>query len=224
MPTNDLSGVTCDRTRDAISAMIDGETADIEPRLVDAHLRHCADCRAFQEHADATRRLGAIGVAPDMPDLSRRVTKLAAIADRAGAWSIARVLLAVVAAQIIVFSIPGLAAQDSAGTSAHDARHLGAFTTAYAVALIVVVIRPARARTVLPVACVLAGAIIITAVVDLVNGNIPLLGEALHLPEILSVGLIWALAAPAKRRPTPETGPTPPILAVVDDDTARHTG
>ena len=52
----------------------------------------------------------------------------------------------------------------------------------------------------LPVAAVLAGALVITAVVDLVDGRIPLVGEAQHLPEVLSVVLVWLLAVPAPRR------------------------
>ena len=51
--------------------------------------------------------------------------------------------------------------------------------------------RPARrrrpagtGRTMLPVAAVLAGALVITAVVDLVDGRVPLVGEAQHLPEV----------------------------------------
>ena len=43
----------------------------------------------------------------------------------------------------------------------------------------------------LPVAAVLAGALVITAVIDLVERRIPLVGEAAHLPEVVErrVGL-----------------------------------
>jgi predicted anti-sigma-YlaC factor YlaD len=216
MATSDLPSVTCERAREAISASIDGEEPGIEARLVDAHLRHCPACREFKAMIEAAPRAGAVGLAPEMPDLSRRVSKLAAIADRASKWSTVRALLAVVAIQIIVFSVPHLTARDESGVTAHDSRHLGAFSLAYAVALLVVAVRPARARTVLPVACVLAGALVITAVIDLANGNIPFLGEALHLPEILSVGLVWALAVPTRKRPSPGVRPSPPRLTLVD--------
>ena len=217
MATNDPPTMTCERAREAISASIDGEEPGIEARLVDAHLRHCLACREFKAVVEAMPRAGAVGLAPEMPDLSRRVSKLAAITDRASKWSTVRALLAVVAIQIILFSVPNLTARDESGVMAHDARHLGAFSIAYAVALLVVVVRPARARTVFPVACVLAGALVITAVIDLANGNVPLLGEALHLPEILSVGLVWALAVPTRRRPAPGVRPSPPRLTLVDD-------
>jgi hypothetical protein len=93
-------------------------------------------------------------------------------------------------------SLPALVLGDEADTSAHGARHLGAFTVAYGVGLLVVAARPARARTMLPIAGVLAGALLITALVDLANGRIPLVGEARHLPEIASVVLVWLLAVP----------------------------
>ena len=46
---------------------------------------------------------------------------------------------------------------------------------------------------------VLAGAQVIAAVVDLASGRIPLVGEAQHLPQIISVFLIWFLAVPSTR-------------------------
>jgi peptidoglycan/LPS O-acetylase OafA/YrhL len=129
-----------------------------------------------------------------MDDLAAPVARSAARADRASASLLVRAVLAVVAVEIVVFALPDLMAGDESGEVAHGSRHLGAFAIAYAVALLVVVVRPARARTILPVAAVLAGALVITAVVDLANGNVPLAGEALHLPEILSVGLVWLIA------------------------------
>lgn len=159
-----------------------------------------------------------------MQDLSRAVVKANAVADRASRWGVARAALAVVALEIICFSVPALVLGDEANTSVHEARHLGAFAVAYGVGLLVVVARPARARTVLPVATVLAGALVITAVVDLVNGHIPLLGEARHVPELLSVLLVWYLAVPSAPRrfrlPLGRFGPDRVQLHVVDGERA----
>jgi predicted anti-sigma-YlaC factor YlaD len=189
----------CDRWQDALSAMADGEDPGVEPRLVEAHVAHCSACSTFAQAIDGSRRRAVVQAAPHMPDLSRRVSKLNAIADRASRWSVVRALLAIVAIEVIVVSLPSLVAGDGE-VDAHDARHLGAFTIAYGVALLVVVVRPARARTVLPVAAVLAGALLITAVVDLARGVVPLIDEATHIPEVISVVLIWLLAVPAPRR------------------------
>ncbi len=157
-------------------------------------------------------------MAADVPDLSGRVRKAVALADRASRWSVVRALLVVVAVQIIGFSLPALIFGDEQETAAHAARHLGAFTAAYGVGLLVVAIRPARARTMLPVAVVLAGALVITAIVDMANGDVPLFGEAQHLPELLSVVLVWLLAVPAPRRTAGVIGTSRPSLTAVRDD------
>jgi predicted anti-sigma-YlaC factor YlaD len=190
--------VTCDRWRDAISARADGEELGVSTRLLDAHLSGCAACRAFAASIEPVTTVPT--TAAPSPDLSRHVARLAAIADRAGSWTIVRGLLAVVAVEILVFSLPELVLGENQDASEHSARHLGAFTVAYAVGLLVVVVRPARARTMLPVAAVLAGALLATAVADMANGRVPLVDEAQHLPEVVSVVLVWLIAVPSPRR------------------------
>jgi predicted anti-sigma-YlaC factor YlaD len=187
--------MTCERWRDAISARADGEELGVDERLLDAHLRRCPACRRVAaEPIAAAPRLAS---SPPR-DLPRRVARVAALADRASTWSVVRVLLAVVAVEIIVVSVPALLGDEQA-TSTHASRHLGAFAVAYAVGLLVVVARPARARTMLPVAAVLAGALVITSVVDLDQRRIPLVDEAAHLPEVVSVVLVWLIAVPSRR-------------------------
>jgi predicted anti-sigma-YlaC factor YlaD len=210
----------CERWREAISAAADGEDPGVDDRLLTAHLGRCVDCRTFAAHVDADRARWRVRPAEPMPDLAPRVTKWAAVLDRAGRWSVVRALLAVVAIEIVAFSLPALVLGDEQQTSAHAARHLGAFTAAYGVGLLVVVVRPARARTMLPVAAVLAGALVLTAVIDLVNGDVPLLGEATHLPEVLSVFLVWLLAVPSPRRVARRAvrPPAAPLRAVPDAD------
>lgn len=219
---------TCDRWRDAISAAIDGEDPGIEQRLVDAHVAHCPGCRSFRAAAEQNVGRLRIGEALPQPDLSRRVSKLAAIADRAATWSIVRALLAVVAIEIVVMSFPALVLGDERDTTEHAARHLGAFTVAYGVGLLVVVWRPARARAMLPVAAVLGGGLVIGAVVDLINRRVPIVNEMQHLPELISVVLIWLIATPAPRRldrrflRRSEHEPAGELHAVGDE--ARRTG
>jgi predicted anti-sigma-YlaC factor YlaD len=204
----------CAPWREAVSALADGEEPGIEPRLVEVHLGSCAACRGFAVAVGDLQRATVVQAAPATPDLARRVSKLAAIADRASSWSLVRVALAVVAAEIVVLSLPSLLGD---GAAAHDQRHLGAFTIAYAVSLLVVVVRPARARTVLPASFVLAGALLITAVVDVANGSIPIVREATHLSELISVVLVWLLARPAGRRPADVVGrPFEPLRSVGD--------
>ena len=209
--------MACDRWQQAISAIADGEDPGVEPRLLTAHLASCASCRAFEGFISGGSAAGAprLQTAPSMPDLSRKVTKLNAIADRAGSISIARVLLAIVGAEVIVFALRALVLGDDSDSSVHAARHLGAFSIAYGVGLIVVAVRPARARTMLPVAAVLAGALAITAIVDMINGEVPFINETSHIPEILSVVLVWLIAVPSdRRRWRRAAAPVAPLRAV----------
>jgi predicted anti-sigma-YlaC factor YlaD len=199
--------------------MADGESADIDERLVAAHVARCPGCQAYREMIEASPNFSRIDVAAEMPDMSKSISKLNAAADRAAHWSILRIVLAVVAVQVIAFALPALLLGEENGIATHSARHLGAFGVAYGVALMVVVVRPARARSILPVAMVLAGAQVLGAIVDLATGRIPLVGEARHLPQIISVFLIWFLAVPTERRR--RTKPKPgdrPRLKLVDDE------
>ena len=219
-PGDDFNDMTCERWHDAISAIVDSEQPDVEQRLVEGHLARCPSCRSFQAFAEQARHHARVQPAASIPDLSRRVVRLNALADRASRWRLARAMLAVVAVEIIAFALPALVFGEEHATSTHSARHLGAFSVAYGVCLLVVVVRPARARTVLPAAAVLAGALLITAVTDLANREIPLFGEAGHLPELISVPLVWLLAVPSLRRPRRFWAGSglPPKLHAVDDD------
>lgn len=220
---DDTVDVQCEQWIEAISATADGEDPGVDQRLLRAHLAHCASCTQFAAAIEGSRRRRLVQPAPVMADLSRQVSKTNAVLDRAASWSIVRILLLVIAVLLIVLSVPALVLGEG-DAGAHDARHLGAFSIAYAVALLVVVLRPARARAMLPVAAVLAGALLVTAVVDLFTGSVPLVNEALHLPELISVVLVWLLAVPARRRPvvlrvTPSTG-----LRVAPEHSDRDTG
>jgi predicted anti-sigma-YlaC factor YlaD len=199
MPTSDFNDMDCPTWREALSAMIDGEPPGVDTSLVEAHLRRCPGCRDFQATSLSLRRPAAAS-ATESADIASAVVKAHIHAERYASWSFTRVLLMVFAVQIMVFAFPALVLGDEANTAAHEARHLGAFTAAYGIALLVVALRPSRARAVLPVSGFVAGALVITSIVDLSRGHIPLLGEWVHLPEIFSVLLVWLLAVPAPRR------------------------
>ena len=219
--------MACDTYREALSARADGEDPGIDALVLDAHVAACAECRRYAEQIDSIGRATRVGPTPVMPDLSRRVVKLNAIADRTSRRGVVRALLALVAIEVIALSLPALILGEETSASAHAARHLGAFSVAYGVGLLVVVARPARARTMLPVAMVLAGALLVTAVVDAAQGRVPLVGEAGHLPEVLSVVLVWLLARPAPRRSgsVADADRTGRRLRLIDDaEPSRGTG
>jgi len=212
----------CEIWQEAISATLDGEDPGVEPGLIDAHVSHCQQCATFAALAARIRAPRPHPV-PGMPDLPDRVVHAARVSDRRSAWGIVRLLLGACAIMIVIASLPELLFVGHE-PGAHEARHLGAFTVAYAVALMVVVVRPARARAMLPVAMVLGLALVITGVADIIGGNAPLIGETAHLPELCSVLLLWLLASSIGRDRNTSSigGHQPPILHVVErlDDTA----
>jgi len=188
----------CERWRAAIVADADGHSPAVERRLVVAHVRRCPDCRAFATGVELQPR-ARTGTDGASSSRARRITAAVAQADRDAVPVAARLGLTLVAAHLVVLAVGDLTAPE-----AHDARHVGSFSLAYAIALVVVVARPARARTVLPVSIVLAASLVITAVVDTARGSTEWLTELRHVPEVASVALLWwvsrAGALPAPRR------------------------
>jgi predicted anti-sigma-YlaC factor YlaD len=183
--------MSCDAAREAVSASMDGEAHYAD--ALAGHVATCGTCRDFLEFSHALRR-SRLREAPPTPDLAPRVVKQAQLMSDRFSWKAARILLGVCALEVMVFSVGDLLGES------HADRHLGAFSIAFAVVLLGVVARPTRARIMLPVAGVLAIALTVSAVVDLVTGNIPLLTEARHIPEVLSVVILWMLARPAHTR------------------------
>jgi len=216
--------MSCDVWRDALSALADDEPPGIDLRLLAAHVQRCASCQRFAAAVEAGRSaVGVRSVASLNPSFPEAIARQQAAADRFSVPQVARWGLAVVAVYVMAFSAVALAGGGSVD-SIHASRHLGAFTAAYSVGLAVVVFRPARARTMLPVSFVLVGALAITAVIDLVEGHIPLLAEASHLPELFSVFLLWVIAnaplrADQQAAAALATAATRPALRIVDDET-----
>lgn len=184
----------CRRWRAALiaDADTDGGGAPVERRLLDRHLAECPDCRLVAATASGA---GGADEGGDPTLIARRV----AAADRAETPLVLRGLLAVIAAELVAFALPELLTGGS-GEALHEGRHLGAFTVAYAVALGAVVVRPARARAVLPIAAVAAGGLALGAIVDLASGRVPVIAEIRHLPEVFSVAIVWSIAMRRPRR------------------------
>jgi predicted anti-sigma-YlaC factor YlaD len=187
--------MSCDTWIEALSAAADGEDPGVDPRLVAAHLTRCEPCRAFATELEGVDVASRVAVVPAAPDLARQVARSAAVADRARVSGVLRALLGGIAIAVGVSSIPPLIfGDDGMGMGmSHAARHFGAFSMAYAVGLLVVTVRPARARTMLPVAFVVASALAVTAVFDAAEGRVTFIAEGRHIPELVSLALVWLL-------------------------------
>lgn len=187
----------CEQWQEAASALLDGEDGGIDPALVAAHLAGCTQCRRFRDDAEQLRRMARVRPAVAVPDLSGRITKTLRATDHTGAWLYVRIALAVVAVQILALSLPDAWRV----VDGHESRHVFSFSLTYALALALVAWRPARARTVLPIAGALAVSLAVTAVADTIRGNTAWLGEVVHLPEFVSLVLVWLLARPQRLQP-----------------------
>lgn len=213
--------IDCDTAVEAISAQVDGEDSPVTDVHLARHLLRCAQCRAFEFEARQGRTRPILGAGSEIPELSVALTRANATAERRTGWSVTRVLLILVALSVIALSVPGLLLGEEGSASSHEARHLGAFSMAYGIALLVIAYRPSRSRAFLLVTFVLAMALCITAVADALMGHIPLIGELIHLPELLSVYLVWDLA---RRQPASPVvgaagdgdGPHPPSLRIIE--------
>jgi predicted anti-sigma-YlaC factor YlaD len=71
---------------------------------------------------------------------------------------------------------------------------VGSFTLALGVGLLYAAWRPQRAAGVVPVAAALTGALLLASVIDVVDGHVRAVDELGHLPDMVGLVVVWALA------------------------------
>ncbi len=190
----------CSSAREAISALLDGESATAPGTALSTHLRRCAECRRFLDDA---RALGSLtdSAAPDPPDVADEILRRAR-AERhpADPWtSTLRLGLVVVALAQFALAVPGLFFGTDEGAPIHIAHEVGAWDLALAVAFVFAAWRPLRAVGLLPFAAALSAGLILTAAVDIVHGRAVALTETTHLLELLGTALLYLLMTPRRR-------------------------
>ncbi|HLV58439.1 MAG TPA: zf-HC2 domain-containing protein [Natronosporangium sp.] len=196
----------CEQVREALSARLDGEETGMAAARLEAHLAGCAGCAAWLAQAERLDRMVA-HAQPVPPDLTagilaavaadpRTRSRQAAEAVRRTRRMILRVALAVAAAVQVVAVLPVLA-----GADLHLSREIASFEIAMAVGFGLAAWRPERARGFVPVAVVLAAALALTSVVDVLSARTAPAYEAGHLVAVVQAGLLWALARYERRGP-----------------------
>ncbi len=183
----------CEPVREILSARVDGEAAAAEIEQADRHLATCVACRAYQQQLSILTRQVRVRPAEPVPDLVDRVVARARPA-RLGRGSWMRPALAWVAVVMLVQSVPALILGDAAGTSAHTARHLGAFGAALAIGFAYAAWRPHRAFGLLPFTAALVVTTVVSAVADATTGGVRPLSESTHVAEVAGLVLLWAIA------------------------------
>lgn len=196
----DYRDMDCDAYRDAISAELDGEDPGMPVERLAQHLSTCPACGAFAEGATTLHRSTRLRAAEPVPDLVGAVLARVDTPQRSRPeW--ARYALFAVALSQLILAIPLVLFGRDLGASVHIARELGSWDVALAVGLLYAAWKPEKANGLLPFAAALAGAMAVTAVLDIVSGRQSVLSESHHLLELVGLALLVILARPTWRRP-----------------------
>ncbi|MCZ7535776.1 MAG: zf-HC2 domain-containing protein [Acidimicrobiia bacterium] len=189
----------CTRSREIISARLDGEDVPGEHEAILSHLAVCPECRAFEADAGSLHRAARLMPAEPVPDLTLSI--MAAVNDEAHRDDSARLLrpmLVAVAVVQIAVSVPGLLLGEDSGLPVHTARHLGSFAVALAVGFLYAALRPARTLAIvsglLPVTTALVACLVGTALLDVAAGRTTAIGEVHHATEIAGLAILWLMS------------------------------
>jgi predicted anti-sigma-YlaC factor YlaD len=188
----------CDDCREAISARLDGEELPADLAAYESHLTGCAACQAFEASATSLHRAVRVRPADTVPDLSRAIMAKAPRPQATPEWP--RYALLAVALTQIVLALPALLFGDDPGASTHVAREIGSFDIALAIGLLVAAWQPRRAVGLLPFATALAGALMLTAALDVAAGRAGAAGEVHHILDLVGLAVLWILSRPAGAR------------------------
>ncbi|MCU1457310.1 MAG: conserved rane protein of unknown function [Actinomycetia bacterium] len=213
--------MNCDGWRTAYSARLDGEDPGAGSRILDAHERSCAGCRAWAREADALHRSARVAALAPVPDFAAPI--LAAlgpelVASRKahqpddGRDLILRVVLAVLACAQILSALPALFGDD-AGVPIHTAHHLGSLDLAIGVGFLAAAWRPRSISGLLPVGMALVACTILTSTIDVLSGNAATGGELQHVVGISALAIAWILSRHRASVRQPQTQPRPVVAS-----------
>ena len=184
----------CDACRTALSADLDGEAALVPAAAARRHLEGCAACRRWEVAAAGLHRSVRVRSAEPIRDRTDEI--LAAIPLTARPRPVRegfRYALLAVGLTQLVLALPVLVVADSAAAPVHITREMGAFEVALGVGLLASVWRPRLASGLLPFAGALAGAMLLTAAIDLLEGQTVAASEGQHVLAMVGVALLAGL-------------------------------
>lgn len=191
--TGRMSSMDCVEAREILSADLDHEASVIEARSAHRHAEGCAECRTWFDEVERLQRRLRVREAEWVPDLSSAILERSH-PPRPGRGEWIRYSLAVVALTQLIVALPWLLAGSDPGATVHESRHIGAMSVALALGLLYTVRNPSRAYGILPITAALAFTMLVSAVVDVIRDSTPLLGEAIHVLEVMGFALVWMLA------------------------------
>ena len=213
-----MTDVTCEQSRELISARIDGELNSTDDVRLDSHLETCASCVAYQDDAFAFRRSLRMRAVEPAPAATEPAVDLVGSMK---AVSVLRWALFVIGGTLVVLNMSSIVSPDG-GAAAHLSRHDGIFGTALGIGMLAVAAKPHRAIGMVPLTSTIAILMAVAAGADLINGQANVLSEAVHVVEFAGLICLWVIsggpsrlpryaAMVSQRLPQMPTAPTPQI-------------
>lgn len=188
--------VDCAQARELLGTADEVSGSDIAVAAARAHVGRCRACRVYVEASDRVHR--QVALLRSRSPVAARPVGVPPSRRGSSEWWLRAVLGAAGAAQA-ARALPLLLDGDYAEPG-HVSRHAGAFTVAVAIAFLVPMIEPRRARSLLPMALALLGAVAVTSLLDIAGGRVPATPEAAHLPEVVGVACLWLLVRDQQAR------------------------
>lgn len=182
--------------REALSARMDGELAEVPAEVLDRHLAQCADCRRWEWQAIAVSRQARISAAPDLDDLVARVVVAASDVDAPSGGERRGVRLGICAVALLqlAVAVPALVLGHDREAPLHVSHEMGSWDATLAIALLLAALRPVRAAGMSVLVGVGALLLCTTAVFDLAAGRTSVMDEAPHLLTVAGWLLLHRLA------------------------------
>lgn len=184
----------CAPSREALSAHLDGERADVPLTDAHAHAATCAPCGRYATRLTDVTRQVRVATAQTVPDLTAPILVALTedgVTEGARRTRDLRILIGLAGAVQVALALPVLVGMWAPGL--HVGRDLGALELALGLGLLLAAYQPHRAAGVFPIAAVAVGVVSVMAVVDLTAGRAALVSELTHLTELIGVAALWAL-------------------------------
>lgn len=182
--------------REALSARMDGELAEVPEDVLGQHLAQCPECRHWERQAIAVSRQARISVAPGLDDLLVRV--MAAVRDDGASsgreWRGVRFGLCALALFQLAVTVPVLFLGHDREAPLHVSHEMGSWDATLAIALLLAALRPVRAAGMSALVGVAALLLCATAAIDLASGRTSVMDEAPHLLTVAGWLLLHRLA------------------------------
>lgn len=188
-----MNGVDCESAQEVLSADLDGQAGAFEVRAAKLHRDSCGACTAWFDDVSLLQRRVRVRAAESVPDLSGVILERSH-PPRPGRGEWVRYSLVIVALTQLVIALPDLIARTEPGTTAHESRHIGAMAVALSLGLLYTAKVPTRAYGILPITAALAATMLGSAIFDVARGSTPLIGESIHIFELIGFVLVWLLA------------------------------